>query len=177
MTISQTDLGQSICERLNEIWRTVLVFLMTKISAWIPSFKLVFVKLINLRKVIPAWRQMTLIEDETSFFNCRISSYCVLWPQWVVIACYISKSTILSNSGPYCVSVLSPVQLWCTLVSSVMFRPSFRDCTQARPATTPRCCGSKSSSVSIRSQEACDRGWRSTSSMPGPTPMASTWML
>lgn len=70
---------------------------MTKISAWTPSFKLVFVKLIHLRKVIPAWHQITLIEGETYCFNCWISSHCVLWPQWVVISCcclsYTSKST------------------------------------------------------------------------------------
>lgn len=80
-----------------QIWRTVFVFLMTKISASIPSLILVFVKWIHLRNVIPACCRMTLIEDETSWFDCWISSCCMLWSQWLVFSCccltYTSKST------------------------------------------------------------------------------------
>lgn len=69
----------------------------------------------------------------------------------------------------------SHLQPSCTPVSLGMSQPSSSGCTPGRPATTPRCWESGSSSASTRSPTHSGRGWRSTSSMPGPTPMASTW--
>lgn len=58
-----------------------------------------------------------------------------------------------------------------------MFRRSSSACTRGRPGTTPRCWGSESSFASTRSPTHSARGWRSIFSMPGPIPMALTWML
>lgn len=70
---------------------------------------------------------------------------------------------------------LCHLQPWCTPASLGMCQPSSSGCTRGRPATTPRCWESGSSSASTRSPTRSGRGWRSTSSTPGHTLTASTW--
>lgn len=50
-------------------------------------------------------------------------------------------------------------------------------CMLVQPATIPKCCESKSSSASTKSQLVCAKGWRSTFSTPGHTQTALIWTL
>lgn len=66
-------------------------------------------------------------------------------------------------------------QLWCTPASLGTCLLSSRGCIQVQLDTTCRCCESKNSSASTKSQTRWGRGWKSTSNTPGRTPTASTW--
>lgn len=96
--------------------------------------------------------------------NCKIFLLCHVY---CIINVQLLTEAFLSPNW-----LLLILQLSCTPASLEMCRPSSSAYTQGRPATTPRCCGSRSLSASTRSPAGFATAWRSTSSTPGPTPMA-----